>query len=143
MYLDFTVDIPDEPGKISCFKKGGTIYVRYVTGRTYHPDKKYNIPNHKIIGKLPEEGSTVMIPNENFLKYFGDIELPELKGDPWRSSCLRIGAFLVIRKIIEDYHLQTMLTKRFGPRDCGLFLDLAVYSIVCEDNAGQYYPDYA
>lgn len=143
MYLDFVVDIPDEPGKISCFRKGGNTYVRYVVERTYHPDRKYNIPNHKIIGKLPKEGSAVMIPNENFLKYFGDTEIPELKGDFLRSSCLRIGAFLVIRKIIEEYHLQTMLTKQFGLSDCGLFLDLAAYSIVCENNAGQYYPDYA
>lgn len=143
MYLDFAVDIPDEPGKISRFKKGGTVYVRYVVGRTYHPDRKYNIPNHKIIGKLPEEGSTVMIPNENYLKYFGDTGFPECKGGITRSSCLRIGTFLIIRKIIEEYHLQTMLAKQLGPRDCGLFLDLAAYSIVCENNAGQYYPDYA
>lgn len=143
MYLDFMVDIPDEPGKISCFKKGGHTYVRYVVGRTYHPDKKYNIPNHKIIGKLPNEGSTIMIPNENFLKYFGDIDLPESKGDFTRSSCLRIGAFLVIRKIIEEYNLQAILSKWFGLKDCGLLLDLAAYSVICENNAGQYYPDYA
>ena len=28
-------------------------------------------------------------------------------------------------------------------QDAGLFLDLAAYSIITEDNAGQYYPDYA
>ena len=27
-------------------------------------------------------------------------------------------------------------------RDSGLFLDLAAYSIITENNAGQYYPDY-
>lgn len=36
-----------------------------------------------------------------------------------------------------------MLTKQFGIRDCGVFLDLAAYSIVCENNVGQCYPDYA
>ena len=36
-----------------------------------------------------------------------------------------------------------MLSKQFGLRGCGLFLDLAAYSIICENNAGQYYPDYA
>lgn len=86
MYLDFTVDIPDEPGKISCFKKGGNIYVRYVVGRTYHPDRKYNIPNHKIIGKLPEEGSKVMIPNENFLRNCAKINLHFLVIDYHISS---------------------------------------------------------
>ena len=28
-------------------------------------------------------------------------------------------------------------------KNSGLFLDLAVYSIIAENNAGQYYPDYA
>ena len=32
--------------------------------------------------------------------------------------------------------------KYFGSRDMGLFLDLAVYSIIAENNAVQYYPDY-
>ena len=32
--------------------------------------------------------------------------------------------------------------KVFWSRDMGLFLDLAVYSIIAENNAAQYYPDY-
>jgi len=59
-----------------------------------------------------------------------------------RSCCLRIGAFLVIRKIIEEYKLDDMVKRLIG-RDSGLFLDIAAYSIVAENNAGQYYPDYA
>lgn len=35
MYLDFEVKIPEIPGKIGRFTKGGTTYVRYVAGRTY------------------------------------------------------------------------------------------------------------
>lgn len=143
MYLDFEVKIPEVPGKIGRFTKGGTTYVRYVAGRTYHPDKKYNIPNHKTIGKLSATDSGMMIPNENYLKYFGDVELPELKVGVQRSSCVRIGAFLVIRKILEDYGLPDILTKYFGIKDCGLFLDLAAYSIITENNAAQYYPGYA
>jgi hypothetical protein len=84
-----------------------------------------------------------MIPNENFLKYFGDMELPELKRDTSRSSCLRIGTFLAARKIIEGYGLPEMLSKYLGTKDCGLFLDLALYNIISENNAAQYYPDYA
>ena len=38
--------------------------------------------------------------------------------------------FQAVGKIVEVCH-------------CGLFLDLAVYSIITEDNASQYYPDYA
>lgn len=142
MYLDCTVKIPSEPGKISRFKKGNVIYIRYTVGRTYHPERKYNVPDHKTIGKLPSPDSTVMIPNENYLKYFGDTELPEAVPDSSRSSCIKVGAFAIIRKIAEEYDLLQLLMKSFDPKECGLILDLASYSIVCENNAGQYYPDY-
>ena len=139
MYLDCTVKIPSEPGKISRFKKGNVIYIRYTVGRTYHPEKKYNVPNHKIIGKLSSPDATVMIPNENYLKYF---ELPETVPDSSRSSCIKVGAFAIIRKIAEEYDLLQLLMKSFNSKESGLILDLASYSIVCENNAGQYYPDY-
>ena len=63
--------------------------------------------------------------------------------DPaYRSSCLRIGAFIIVRMVIAIYHLDEIIERLIG-RDAGLFLDLAAYSIICENNAGQYYPDYA
>ena len=48
----------------------------------------------------------------------------------------------MIRKIVAEYHLDEMIGRLIG-KDAGLFLDLAAYSIVTENNAGQYYPDYA
>jgi len=48
----------------------------------------------------------------------------------------------VIQKIIKDYKLDEMIKRIIGC-DSGLFLDLASYSIITENNAGQYYPDYA
>ena len=41
------------------------------------------------------------------------------------------------------YELPAILKKYLGIKDCGLFLDVAAYSIVAENNAAQYYPDYA
>ena len=143
MYMDCEIEIPDVPGKINQVKKGNTIYIRYVVGRTYYADKKYNIPDQRIIGKRSDRNPDMMIPNENFLKYFGDVELPDKKRNANRSSCLRIGTFLVIRKIIGDYELPQILSKYFGIKDSGLLLDLAAYSITAENNAAQYYPDYA
>lgn len=143
MYMDCEIEIPNVPGKINQVKKGNTTYIRYVVGRTYHADKKYNIPDQRIIGKKSDKNLDMMIPNENFLKYFGDVELPDKKRNTNRSSCLRIGTFLVIRKIIEDYELSQILPKYFGIKDSGLLLDLAAYSITAENNAAQYYPDYA
>ena len=75
-------------------------------------------------------------------KYFPDEELPEKKNRTSRSSCLRVGAYFVLRKIIEEYNLVELLGGYFEQRDLGLFLDLAVYSIIAENNAAQYYPDY-
>ncbi len=142
MYLDCTVNIPSEPGKISRFKKGNVIYVRYTVGRKYNPEKKYNVPDHKTIGKLVSHDSSLMIPNENYLKYFGDDEIPETTEDSSRSSCVKFGAFAIIRKIAEEYDLLKLLMKNFDAKECGLILDLAAYSIISENNAGQYYPDY-
>lgn len=48
----------------------------------------------------------------------------------------------MIRKIIAEYHLDEMIGRLIG-KDAGLFLDLAAYSIVTENNAVQCYPDYA
>ena len=49
MYLNYEVEIPNVPGKINQVKKGNAVYVRYVVGRTYHPERKYNIPDQRII----------------------------------------------------------------------------------------------
>ncbi len=143
MYLNYEVRIPDVPGKINQVKKGKAIYVRYVVGRTYHPEKKYNVPDQRIIGKRSENDPEKMVPNENYVKYFGGLEQPEERSETCRSSCVRIGAFLAIRKILEDYRLPAAIEKYFGTRDGGLVADLVSYSIISENNAAQYYPAYA
>ncbi len=143
MYLNYEVRIPDVPGKINQVKKGKAIYVRYVVGRMYHPEKKYNVPDQRIIGKRSENDPEKMVPNENYVKYFGGLEQPEERSETCRSSCVRIGAFLVIRKILEDYRLPAVIEKYFGTRDGGLVADLVSYSIISENNAAQYYPAYA
>ena len=83
-----------------------------------------------------------MYPNEKFLKFFPKELLPFEKDTQFRSGCLHFGAYTVIRKIVAEYQLDEMLGRIVG-QDAGLFLDLAAYSIITEDNAGQYYPDYA
>lgn len=143
MYFDFTVETPIIKGKIYEKTIKGVVYINYEYDRIYKPEKKYNIPKRTTIGKRCEADLYRMYPNPNYLKFFPEAELPveaERKID--RSSCLRVGANLVIQKIIKDYKLDDM-TKRIIGRDSGLFLDLAAYSIIAENNAGQYYPDYA
>ena len=142
MYLDFLVKIPFVQGKITRRKKKDVVYIEYEYDRIYDPVRQYTFPKRVTIGKLSETDPELMQPNQNFLKYFPDAELPETKNRTSRSSCLRVGAYLVLRKIIEEYNLVELLGGYFEQRDLGLFLDLAVYSIIAENNAAQYYPDY-
>lgn len=142
MYADFRVKIPNEKGKITKKTIKGTTYIYYQLDRIYHADKKYSEPKCTTIGKVCEDDFSMMIPNNKYLIYFPDAALPEAKAASSRSSCLRIGSYLVIRKIIAEYHLDEMLKDIIGD-ESDLFLDLAIYSIVTENNAGQYYPDYA
>jgi len=65
------------------------------------------------------------------------------RGTDKRSCCLRIGGFIVIQKILKYYSIPEILEDYFKPKDAGLFLDLVAYSIICESNACQYYPDFA
>ena len=143
MYYDFEVSLPDAPGKLAYEKHGDTTYVKYEYDRIYDPEKKFTYPKRATIGKRSKEKPDMFRPNQNYLTYFPNAELPISDYRSTRSSCLRAGAFIVMRKIIKDYKLEEILGMYFKDRDLGLFLDLAVYSIITEDNASQYYPDYA
>ena len=142
MYLNLTVPIPSEKGKLTTKTIKNTPYIYYETGRTYDAAKKYNSPKRVCIGKKCNDHPGMMTPNTNFLRFFPEAALPEEAEGPERSSCLHVGAYFVIRKVINEYFLDRMIAKIIG-RDAGLFLDLAVYSIITEGNAAQYYPSYA
>ena len=142
MYLGCRVKIPKDGGNITVKTINGTPYVYIERGRTYSKEKKYSIPKRTCIGKRDNEQPDFMFPNEKFLKFFPREALPSEKDGRIRSGCLHVGVFFVVRKIISDYKLDEMIARIIG-QDAGLFLDLAAYSIITEDNAGQYYPDYA
>jgi len=143
MYFDFLVKIPENTGRITENKRGDTTYIEYTYSRNYDPVKKYNIPKRTTIGKQSKSDPSMMQPNQNFQKFFPEVELPEEKAGSHRSCCLRAGAYIVLKRIIESYKLPEMLGEYFNSKDVGLLLDLATYSIICENNAAQYYPDYA
>ena len=104
MYLDFWVNIPISTGKITYRKKGDTDYVYYEYKRIYTKGSNITNPKRVTIGKRDKTDPSMMIPNENYLKYFPDEDLPDINERTKRSSCLRIGTWLVIRKIMEEYH---------------------------------------
>lgn len=142
MYYRIAVQIPKVPGKITFMKKGKAAYVLYEYDRVYKPDKKYTIARRAVIGKVSDTDDNRMSPNENYLKYFPNAILPEELPEAYRSCCLKIGSYLVIDKILQEYNLKPMLEKQLE-NDFGLFLDLLAYLIVDGENAGQYYPDFA
>ena len=142
MYLNTTVKIPEMKGKIITKKKGSATYILYQYGNEYNPEKRYAVPLRAIVGKVSTEDPSVMFPNEKFQIYFPDAQIPEELPFAYRSCCLKLGSCVIIRKVLDEYKLAPMLRKRFGD-DTGLILDLVSYLIVEEENAGQYYPDYA
>lgn len=143
MYFDFLVKTPDIPGKMTFRKKGDATYVEFEYDRTYDPQRQYTIVKRSTIGKRSKLDPEMMQPNQNFLKYFPDVEFPKGKERTSRSSCLKVGSYIVIRKIMNNYGIPEMLGQYLEEKDLGLFLDLATYSIISENNAAQYYPDYA
>ena len=143
MYLKSTVKIPELESGISEKKIKGTTYIYYEYGRKYYPNKKYTVPQCTSIGKKSPDDSSMMYPNDNYLKFFPDEILPEELPVSTRSGCIKVGAWIVIRKVIRYYKLEEKLSELIGEENAGLFLDLAAYSIITENNAAQYYPDYA
>jgi hypothetical protein len=142
MYYNVRVKIPKEKSKIYKNVIKGVTYINYEYAREYKPEKKYNIPKRTTIGKCCEDDDAMMYPNPNYLKYFPETEIPEELPLSKRSSCLHVGVFIIIKKIIEEYKLDSMIEDIIG-EDSGLFFDLVAYSIITENNAAQYYPDYA
>ena len=143
MFLKYKVDIPVVPGKLVGKNRGGHTYIEYEYDRIYDPVKQYTYPKRASIGRVDPEDPTRMTPNENFLKYFPDAEIPEETDRSERSPYLNIGTYVVLHKLIQDCKLKEILDGYMDEKDTGFLLDLACYSIIEENNAGQYYPDYA
>lgn len=144
MLKNTKVKIPKEKaeGRLVYRKRHQATYVLYTIEYVYKKEKKYAVPKRAIIGKVCEDDDEMMYPNDNYVKYFGDDDIPEELPEETRSCCLKIGSYAMISRVIDEYGLRPMLEKRFG-KDAGLILDLVAYMIIDEKNAGQYYPEFA
>lgn len=148
MLKNFTVPIPVLKGKIykrkARLRDGSSVtYIEFEKSRTYSRERKNTSTKRTTIGRTDPENEGMMFPNDNYYRYIDDPVYPDQTFTSERSGCLKTGAFLVIEKIIKDYKLDEFISQSVGKRYAGLFLDLAAYGINCEDNASQYYPDYA
>lgn len=142
MYTNFKVEIPCAKGKTIRKKIKETTYIYYVINRVYLPEKKYTRPNCTTIGKVCDDDPKMMYPNEKYYYYFPEAEMPEENENSKRCEYLHVGSYFVLHKLISEYHLDEMLSDILGD-DTGLFLDLALYTVIYENNVEEYYPDYA
>ena len=143
MYRSSCIPVPNEPGKIVRRKKGNSIYVLYEIGRVYDPKRQFNVPKRVIIGKLTsDEPEAMMQPNEKYFEFFPEVQQSLLEPPSKRSNTLQVGLYFALASIIRECRLDKLLQNAFGDK-AGLLLDLACYCITTEDNAAQYYPDYA
>ena len=79
MYLDFLVKIPEVKGKITYRKRDELCYVYYEYNRIYDPQRKFTNVKRAMIGKQAKADPLMMQPNQNYLKFFPEVELPAEK----------------------------------------------------------------
>lgn len=129
-----TVDVP-KGCKIHTQKENK--YVYYVIERRYQKDKKYNNDKRISIGKLDEFGK--LIPNKNYYELFPlDKELEPL---PDRADSIKIGAHILINKILEDNGLSNILDEVYEEKS-DLIKDVMSYILINESSTMQHFEDY-
>jgi len=70
MYYNDPVLIPDIPGRIVLKKKGESTYVLFQLSRSYDKEQKKRQVQRCIIGIQIPRKPEMMLPNENYLRYF-------------------------------------------------------------------------
>lgn len=142
MFYKDLIKVPEAPGKLIKRKEHLATYVLYEYDRTYDKKTQKTNPKRKIIGKLSEEDSSLMYPNDKYFEYFEEAGIVPVRESAEHSAAIKAGSYIVLSEIINELKLNEYL-KPFFKDKTGLLLDLALYSIITEDNAAQHYPDYA
>lgn len=127
----------ERPRSTKIQAKGGIRYVYQVVGSEYKKDRKYTVDKRVCIGKMIDD--SYMIPNDNFVLYYP--ELAFLDDMPSHSDTLKIGSFLVIRKVMADMKIDALLENVFEKK--GRFIeDIVSYMITRESCTFQYYMNF-
>ena len=116
MYLNYPVLVPKVPGKITFRKTGESTYVLYETGRRYDPDRRFNLVDRKNIGVQIPGRAEMMLPNENYLRYFpkGGSEMTEEEEKLVQEYTEEREHGLMVRDFFEQmyYEFQTLARKK-------------------------------
>ena len=129
------------PEGTKLFKRNDSKYVYHVISSTYIPARKYNKDVKKCIGKLCDDDSALMWPNENFELYYPGIIaataiLPE---PPALSDTLRVGTYAVLRHIAKQEGLTKILENVHGMEEAGRIFDIMLYLITAQSAAFVHY----
>ena len=102
------VKIPDIPGKISYATIGSKEYVRYLAGRKYNAERRYNEPEWVSIGRRSERMPGMMYPNDNYEQYFtekGEEDMDEIMTAEEKTFARNSGIYDMYNPFFEAlYH---------------------------------------
>lgn len=113
-------------------------YVYQVTETIYNKEKKYTVDKRVCIGKMIDD--EYMIPNEKFIDYYPELVMSEVES-PMFSDTLKVGATVVVEKIMKDLQLDVLIENIFEDNASSI-KDIINYMIIDETSTFQYYPDF-
>ena len=118
MYGNEPVLIPKAPGKISVKTKNGSEYIRYLVGRKYESDRKFNIPRWTVIGIRIPSIPEMMLPNGNYHIYFsGDGKMNEEQKATAENYERGKKAFVTLRDLFDQMYYEFQTQSRRKPDD--------------------------
>lgn len=117
-------------------------YVYYTTKKIFNKEKGYSENERVCIGIVSDEKETMMIPNENYVTYFGDFGISLEENDSQFSRVLSFGARLVVDKILEKLNVSSILNKVFKEKT-DLIKSLICYFIDDQNSTAQHYEKWA
>lgn len=110
-------------------------YVYFNAQKIYVKEKKHNQNKRVLIGKMINDDQ--MNPNENAKTYFPDWF--ENESAPECSDTLSIGNTMIVKKILKDIQLDTLIDSTFD-HEAQLIKDLIQYMIIEETTTIQHFP---
>ncbi|MBY7703547.1 hypothetical protein JIY74_25030 [Vibrio harveyi] len=113
-------------------------YVYYTTKKIFNKEKGYSENERACIGIVSDKKETMMIPNENYVTYFGDFGISLEENDSQFSRVLSFGARLVVDKILEKLNVSPILNKVFKEKT-DLIKSLICYFIDDQNSTAQHY----
>lgn len=139
LYKDFSIERPKNTKIIG--KNTPNQYIYFVTGKVYNKKTKFADDKKRIcIGKMIDD--THFMPNDNYFEIFGNECGYTLSDNPNRSDTLKIGAFLLIQKLMKDMKLEDVLEAVYGTETYRMIVDIVSFMLVSESSSYQYFPDF-